>query len=120
MRKIFVFLAILFALPAVSANSMFDENGNYSGNWKQMTHVNTSSYSHKYSSSNYTTHSWKNYNKQKSQAQPKEFSTSNYNNTSTMPFRYNSLDYTRTRKVQGGHGEYNAKCTDIGDVSFCR
>ena len=82
--------ALFFGDKAISA-SMFDENGSYSGNWKQMTNVSSSP-----SSSN-----------------------ENYTQTSAVPFRYNTLNYTRIRKVKGGYGDYNAKCSDIGDVSFC-
>ena len=98
---------------------MFDDNGDYTGNWKQMARVNTSVYQQKYRSSDYSTNSWNVQNK-RSQNNKDSFSVSNYNKNTAVPFRYNSLNYTRTRNVQGGHGEYNAKCTDIGDVSFCR
>ena len=38
---------------------------------------------------------------------------------SVTPYRYDSLNYTRIRKVKGGYGDYSARCSDIGDVSFC-
>lgn len=120
MKKIFITVFFIAQVPVYAATSMFDDDGVYSGNWKQMSRVNTSSYQQKYSSSNYTTHAWQSSNKQKNASRPHTFTTSNYNDSATMPFRYNSLNYTRTRQVKGGHGEYNAKCSDIGDVSFCR
>ena len=117
---ILIFVIVLGCQPLFASSSMFDNDGKYSGDWKQMTRVNTSHYQPRYSSSNYSTHSWNVQNKKNSQSNTKDFSVQNYNNASVAPFRYNSLNYTRTRQVQGGHGEYNAKCTDIGDVSFCR
>ena len=122
MRRFLIVISglFVFAVPVTASTTMFDDDGNYSGNWKQMTRVNASHYQPKYSSSNYSTHSWASQNKKNTQTNPKDFSVQNYNNASVAPFRYNSLNYTRTRNVQGGHGEYNAKCTDIGDVSFCR
>ncbi len=103
---------------AMSA-SMFDENGSYSGNWKQMTNISSSS-SKKYSSSDYSSSAWyANNKKEQAQKQNTLFSNENYTQTSAVPFRYNTLNYTRIRKVKGGYGDYNAKCSDIGDVSFC-
>ena len=97
---------------------MFDDNGKYSGNWKQMTSVSTKK--SMYNSSNYNTSSWyaSNANKQKVN-KTTSFSSSNYTQSNTTPFRYNTLNYTRVRKVKGGYGDYNAKCSDIGDTSFC-
>ena len=120
MYKLFLIIVFFVATPVFAATSMFNDEGDYTGNWKQMSRVNTSTYQQKYSSSNYSTHSWNTSNKQKNMTRPQSFSTQSYKESSTMPFRYNSLNYTRTRQVKGGYGEYNAKCSDIGDVSFCR
>ena len=117
--KRFIFFVILFPCVFVSAASMFDEDGNYSGNWKQMTNVKSSSVP-KYSSSAYSTYAWQQKNKQNTKSSVNNFSVENYNRSTTMPFRYNTLDYTRVRKVKGGYGEYNSRCTDIGDASFCQ
>lgn len=126
-RKIFFTLCLIifccalhFGDKAISA-SMFDENGSYSGNWKQMTNVSSSpSSSNKYKSSDYSSSAWyANNRKQQAQKQNTSFSNENYTQTSAVPFRYNTLNYTRIRKVKGGYGDYNAKCSDIGDVSFC-
>ncbi len=107
---------IFCAQSAFSADSMFDDDGNYSGQWKQMTNVQTGS--QKYNSSNYSTGAWYiNNNKQKVQNQKASYA--NTNSMNVVPFRYNTLDYTRVRKVKGGYGEYSARCSDIGDVSFC-
>lgn len=50
-----------------------------------------------------------------------------YKNTDTaasikaVPFRYNTLDYTRVRKMEADPPkEFSARCSDIGDASFCR
>ena len=112
--------ALFFGDKAISS-SMFDENGSYSGNWKQMTNVSSSSSSsNKYKSSDYSSSAWyANNKKQQAQKQNTSFSNENYTQTSAVPFRYNTLNYTRIRKVKGGYGDYNAKCSDIGDVSFC-
>ena len=38
-----------------------------------------------------------------------------------IPFRYNTLDYTRVRNMEADPPkQYSARCTDIGDASFCR
>lgn len=105
--------------PAFGANAMFDDSGDFSGNWKQMTNV-TSGSTTNYSSSSYTTSSWyANNNKQRAQNTKASYSNQSVNKTDAMPFRYNTLDYTRIRKVKGGYGDYNARCSDIGDASFC-
>lgn len=122
MRYILLLFSFLFFFNVAFASSMFDDSGNYSGNWKQMTNINTSSYNKKFSSSNYNTSSWYANNKrQQSINNSKSYSPQNYIESSATPFRYNTLDYSRSRQVQGGHGEsYSARCHDIGDVSFCR
>ena len=119
------FIVIIFILIFVQLNvlaSMFDDSGNFTGNWKQMTNINTSSYNNNYSSSNYNSSTWyANNKKQQSINKSKHYSNNNYIESNATPFRYNSLDYTRSRQVKGGHGEsYSARCHDIGDVSFCR
>lgn len=118
-RQIFViFFILVFCSQALSA-SMFDENGNYSGNWKQMTNVSNSS-GNRYSSSNYSTSQWyANNNKQRAQRSSASYSNPNANKMEAVPFRYNTLDYTRVRKVKGGYGDYSSRCSDIGDASFC-
>ncbi len=114
------FWIILCATPAFCANSMFDNDGNYSGNWKQMTTVSSSSGNKTYSSSAYSTSTWyANNRKQREINNQTPYSAANYTQMSTTPFRYNTLNYTRIRKVKGGYGDYNAKCSDIGDASFC-
>lgn len=118
MKKLMLFTIIfntLFCSYVYAANSMFDDSGNYSGNWKQMTNVSTCS-SQKYSNNSYSTSSW--YNSQKQSNRKAVYSSGNQ--MDIMPFRYNTLDYTRIRKVKGGYGDYSAKCTDIGDASFCQ
>lgn len=119
--KIFLFAIIFLSLTSASlADSMFDESGNYSGNWKQMTNV-SSQRQKSFSSSEYTTSAWyANNNKQKAINNKNSFTSTGYAEANTVPFRYNTLNYTRVRKVKGGHGDYNAKCSDIGDASFCR
>ena len=116
-------VSLIGATPAFCAGSMFDDDGNYSGNWKQMTNVSSSSgnrsYS-SYSSSAYSTSTWyENNRKQREASASTPYSAANYTQMNTVPFRYNTLNYTRIRKVKGGYGDYNAKCSDIGDVSFC-
>ena len=38
-----------------------------------------------------------------------------------VPFRYNTLNYTRVRNMEADPPKkYSAKCTDIGDASFCQ
>ena len=112
-------VCLSFCSPVYPAGSMFDDNGNYSGNWKQMTNVSSSS-GNSYSSSSYSTSSWYANNKKQREANAQvPYSAANYTQMNTVPFRYNTLNYTRIRKVKGGYGDYNAKCSDIGDVSFC-
>ena len=66
-----------------------------------------------------------NYTAQK-QAHSGDFAPSYTKNTESAqikpaPFRYNSLDYTRVRKLDADPPKkYQARCTDIGDASFCR
>lgn len=121
MKNIITYILILSCATPVFAANMFDDSGNYSGNWKQMTRVNTSSYSKQYDSSAYSSSNWYN-NNQKQQAgnRGRQFSANNYTQSSATPLRYNTLDYTRVRKVKGGYGDYSARCHDIGDASFCR
>jgi len=101
---------------------MFDDSGNYSGNWKQMSNVGTYNYNKQFDSSKYSSDSWyANNQKMRALNYKNSYSNKSYIETSTTPFRYNSLDYTRSRQVAGGHGEsYSARCHDIGDASFCR
>ena len=116
-----IFVIFLFAVSInfAFASSMFDENGNYSGNWKQMTNVSSSSSSSKYGSSGYSSSAWYANNKKQQAQKNSAYSNENYSQTSAVPFRYNTLNYTSIRKVKGGYGDYNAHCSDIGDVSFC-
>ena len=47
--------------------------------------------------------------------------TSNNAGVSVVPFRYNTLNYTRVRNMEADPPKkYSAKCTDIGDASFCQ
>ncbi len=121
MRKL-VFVLSLFLMSSMCVNcaqSMFDADGNYSGEWKQMTNIKTGT-SSKYSSSSYSSSAWyANNEKQKRQKAQAAYSNQSVNKMDVMPFRYNTLDYTRIRKVKGGYGDYNARCSDIGDASFC-
>ena len=39
---------------------------------------------------------------------------------SVTPYRYDSLNYTRIRKLESQPEYYSSKCTDIGDASFCQ
>ena len=115
-----IFFNTICIAPAFCAGSMFDNDGNYTGNWKQMTNVSSSSRNKTYSSSSYSTANWyANNKKQHEAAASLPYSAANYTQMNTTPFRYNTLNYTRVRKVKGGYGDYNAKCSDIGDVSFC-
>lgn len=118
MKKIFVLLSVLFfSSTAVFASSMFDDNGNYSGNWKQMTNVSQNA-SSKYKSSDYYTSSWyAQQNKRKNS--PNYTQTASSNKNDTVPFRYNTLNYSKYRKMHGAEGDYKTKCMDIGDASFC-
>ena len=121
MKNLFIYWVILCCGVPVFAASMFDDSGNYSGNWKQMTRVNTSTYSKKYDSSAYSGSNWYRSNQQQQAInRGKQFSVGNYTESSATSFRYNTLDYTRVRKVKGGYGDYSARCHDIGAVSFCR
>ena len=122
--KLFFTMVIIFICTTagtVYAKSMFDENGNYSGSWKQMTNVSSSSSSSSsYSSSDYSSSAWyANNRKQKALSGAASYSAQNYTQANTVPFRYNTLNYTRIRKVKGGYGDYNSHCSDIGDASFC-
>lgn len=122
MNKISLVILIALLSAQCSYSSMFDDSGNFSGDWKQMTNVNTSSYNRKYSSANYSSSAWyQNNQKQQLIKNKNPYTTQNYIESSATPFRYNTLDYKRIRNVNGGHGEsYSARCHDIGDVSFCR
>lgn len=118
-RFLLITLSIVMSAQTGYAASMFDDDGNYSGSWKQMTNVSSSS-SNKYSSSSYSSSAWYS-NNRKQQAMQKQtaYSSENVHKQDAVPFRYNTLNYTRIRKVKGGYGDYNAHCSDIGDVSFC-
>lgn len=121
MKNIITYLLILSCVAPVFAANMFDDSGNYSGNWKQMTNVNSSSVSKQYNSGSYSTSQWYADNrKRQAQNRSSSYSVNNYVQSSAVPFRYNTLDYTRVRKVKGGYGDYSARCHDIGDASFCR
>lgn len=38
-----------------------------------------------------------------------------------VPFRYNTMNYTRVRNMEADPPKkYSAKCTDMGDASFCQ
>ena len=38
-----------------------------------------------------------------------------------VPFRYNTLNYTKIRNMEADSPKkYSAKCTDLGDASFCQ
>ncbi len=119
---LYIIFTFLILSDAVYAGSMFDNDGNYSGNWKQMTNVSTSHYNPRYSPANYSDSAWRSgVKRQQSVNNATSYSDKKYLESSAVPFRYNTLDYTRLRKVSGGHGEsYSARCHDIGDVSFCR
>ena len=59
--------------PKAHKIELYDENGNYTGNWKQMTNIRKNVPSQRnYSSSTYSTYNWQQQNKQKIQ--------NNYNN----------------------------------------
>ena len=132
LKRFFIISTIIIftSTSANAASSMFNKDGQYSGSWKQMTNVSSSPSSKSYSSSAYSSSTWyANNQKQRrktwsfyqtcaAQAQT-PYSAANYTEMNTVPFRYNTLNYTRIRKVKGGYGDYNAKCSDIGDVSFC-
>ena len=117
--KIFILSLILGAfsaafVPAFAAGSMFDDDGNYSGNWKQMTNVSSSSSGSSYSSSSYSTSNWYANNKKQREASGQmPYSAANYTQMNTVPFRYNTLNYTRIRKVKGGYADYRTKCSAI-------
>lgn len=42
------------------------------------------------------------------------------NSIYVTPYRYNSLDYKRIRKMESDTKDYSARCTDIGSASFCQ
>lgn len=47
--------------------------------------------------------------------------SSTNSNVTVVPFRYNTLDYTRVRKMDADPPKrFSAKCTDMGDASFCQ
>lgn len=50
--------------------------------------------------------------------------THGVSSTSTMtvtPFRYNTLNYTRVRNMEADPPkQFSAKCSDMGDASFCQ
>lgn len=122
LKRIFIISTIIIftSASANAASSMFDEDGQYSGNWKQMTNVSSTQSSKSYSSSAYSSSTWYANNQKQRATQPQmPYSAANYTQMNTVPFRYNTLNYTRIRKVKGGYGDYSAKCSDIGDVSFC-
>ncbi len=48
-------------------------------------------------------------------------STQGASTIKAIPFRYNTLDYTRVRNMESDPPkQYSARCSDIGDASFCR
>ena len=122
LKRFFIISTIIIftSTSANAASSMFNKDGQYSGSWKQMTNVSSSPSSKSYSSSAYSSSTWyANNQKQRAAQAQTPYSAANYTEMNTVPFRYNTLNYTRIRKVKGGYGDYNAKCSDIGDVSFC-
>ena len=47
--------------------------------------------------------------------------TSTNSGVTVVPFRYNTLNYTRVRNMEADPPKkYSAKCTDMGDASFCQ
>ena len=118
--RLLAIICIIVSGLFVDAATMFDDDGNYSGNWKQMTNFSSASGSSKYNSSAYSSSAWyANNEKQRIQHSKAVYTNQNVHKPDVMPFRYNTLDYTRIRKVKGGYGDYSARCSDIGDVSFC-
>ena len=69
MKSFFIFsAAVVLLFSPVFASSMFDDDGNYTGKWKQMTNVSSSGSSSRYNSSNYSSSAWYiNNNKQRTQ-----------------------------------------------------
>ena len=102
--------ALIFCAFTMQGNaaSMFDESGNYSGNWKQMTNVSSGKSTSSYSSSAYSSSAWYANNKKERVSKDTSYSAQSYTQANTVPFRYNTLNYTRVRKVKGGYGDYNA------------
>ena len=119
-KQFIVLCMFLSEMCAYASPSMFDDDGNYSVNWKQMTNVSSYSNASKYNSSAYSSSAWyANNDRQKIQHSRAVYTNQNVHKTDVMPFRYNTLDYTRIRKVKGGYGDYSSRCSDIGDASFC-
>ena len=60
MKTNLLLTALIFCAFTMQANaaSMFDESGNYSGNWKQMTNVSSGKSTSSYSSSSYSSSAW--------------------------------------------------------------
>lgn len=84
----------------VFAYSMFDETGRYN-----------------YSSVEYERNR---YMRNSAASTAAQYYNTRRQNMSITPYRYNSLNYTRVRKLESEPEYYSAKCTDIGDASFCQ
>ena len=47
--------------------------------------------------------------------------TASSSGITVVPFRYNTLNYTKVRNMEADPPKkYSAKCTDMGDASFCQ
>lgn len=95
-----LFLCCFLLSETVYASSMFDETGRYN-----------------YSSVEYERNR---YMRNSAASTAAQYYNSRRQDMSVTPYRYNSLNYTRVRKLESEPEYYSSKCTDIGDASFCQ
>ena len=101
MKKIisYAFISVMFG-QYVFAYSMFDENGRYNYNSVEAERNR--------------------YMRDSAASAAARYYDTRRQEMIITPYRYNSLDYTRVRKRESDTEYYSAKCTDIGDASFCQ
>lgn len=95
-----LFICCFFLCETVYASSMFDETGRYKNS------------SVEYERNRYMRNS--------AASTAAQYYNSRRQDMSVTPYRYNSLNYTRVRKLESEPEYYSSKCTDIGDASFCQ
>lgn len=97
-------ISLLFCCILMSettfASTMFDTNGRYNYNSVETERSR--------------------YMRNSAASSAAQYYNSHRQQMTVTPYRYNSLNYTRVRKRESDTGYYSAKCTDIGDASFCQ
>ena len=97
-KYLICFLLFTACLQPTHAFTMYDSNGMYTDVSPSMAR-----YSHNTAASSAASY----------------YNTRNSASIQTMPYRYNTLNYTKIRRTEHNR-DYSMKCRDIGDASFCQ